>query len=188
MTAFGLLLPTREAVMSQATPDFGKMYDLAERAEALGFDSIWVGDSVLARPRFEPLTTLAAVAARTKRVKLGSAVLVPALRQPVVLANEIANLDHVSAGRLILGRFRTQHPLRSSRLAGSASSHWGPRWDGMRRRYTAASIPRSPLTRMRIGPSAICGCLSRLTTELRMKRWLAVPASSPGQLNAAPHG
>lgn len=103
MTAFGLLLPTREAVMSQATPDFGKIYALAERAEALGFDSIWVGDSVLARPRFEPLTTLAAMAARTKRVKIGTAVLLPALRQPVVLANEIANLDHVSGGRLILG-------------------------------------------------------------------------------------
>lgn len=103
MTAFGLLLPTREAVMSQAAPDFGPILDLAERAEALGFDSVWVGDSVLARPRFEPLATLAAVAARTSRVRLGTAVLVPSLRQPVVLANEIATLDHVSGGRLILG-------------------------------------------------------------------------------------
>lgn len=103
MTAFGLLLPTREAVMSQAAPDFGQILDLAERAEALGFDSVWVGDSVLARPRFEPLVTLAAVAARTSRVRLGTAVLVPSLRQPVVLANEIATLDHVSGGRLILG-------------------------------------------------------------------------------------
>jgi alkanesulfonate monooxygenase SsuD/methylene tetrahydromethanopterin reductase-like flavin-dependent oxidoreductase (luciferase family) len=76
---------------------------LAERAETLGFDSIWVGDSITARPRFEPLTTLAAVATRTRRVKLGTAVLTPALRQPVVLANEIANVDHIAEGRLILG-------------------------------------------------------------------------------------
>ena len=65
MTAFGVLLPTREIVMNQEIPDFSQILDLAERAEALGFDSVWVGDSVLARPRFEPLTTLAAVAART---------------------------------------------------------------------------------------------------------------------------
>jgi probable F420-dependent oxidoreductase len=103
MTAFGLLLPTREVVMNQEVPDFGQIVDLAEQAEALGFDSVWVGDSVLARPRFEPLTTLAAVAARTRRLHLGTAVLLPVLRQPVVLANQVANLDLVANGRLILG-------------------------------------------------------------------------------------
>ena len=103
MTSFGFLLPTREIVMTQEVPNFRQILDLAEHAEALGFDSVWVGDSVLARPRFEALTTLAAVAARTQRVKLGTAVLLPMLRQPVVLANEVANLDHVAQGRLILG-------------------------------------------------------------------------------------
>ncbi len=103
MTAFGLLLPTREIVMNQEIPDFGQIVDLAEQAEALGFDSVWVGDSILARPRFEALTTLAAIAARTQRVRLGTAVLLPVLRQPVVLANQVANLDLVANGRLILG-------------------------------------------------------------------------------------
>src|SRR5262245_11913466 len=103
MTAFGLLLPTREIVMNQPVPDFGQILDLAGRAEELGFDSVWVGDSVLARPRFEALTTLAAVATRTERVRLGTAVLLPMLRQPVVLANQVANLDLVANGRLILG-------------------------------------------------------------------------------------
>src|ERR671922_1093506 len=103
MTAFGLLLPTREIVMNQEVPDFPQILDLVERAEELGFDSVWVGDSVLARPRFEALTTLAAVAARTTRVRLGTAVLLPMLRHPVVLANQIANLDLVAKGRLILG-------------------------------------------------------------------------------------
>jgi probable F420-dependent oxidoreductase len=103
MTAFGFLLPTREIVMSQQIPNFREILDLAERAEELGFDSVWVGDSVLARPRFEALTTLAAVAARTQRVRLGTAVLLPMLRHPVVLANQVANLDLVANGRLILG-------------------------------------------------------------------------------------
>ena len=102
-TSFGFLLPTREMVMTQGRPDVRHLLDLAARAEELGFDSVWAGDSILARPRLEALTTLAAVAARTQRVKLGTAVLLPALRHPVVLANEVANVDLISQGRLILG-------------------------------------------------------------------------------------
>ena len=101
--SYGFLLPTRELVMSQATADTGRIVGLAERAEALGFDSVWVGDSILARPRLEAFTTLAAVAARARRVKVGTAVLLPALRHPVVMANEAANVDLLSEGRLILG-------------------------------------------------------------------------------------
>ena len=101
--AFGYLLPTRELVMAHDPPDFQRVIGLAERAEALGYDSVWAGDSILARPRLEALTTLAAIASRTQRVKLGTAVLLPALRHPVVLANEAANLDLMSQGRLILG-------------------------------------------------------------------------------------
>src|SRR5258708_20544244 len=76
---------------------------LAERAEALGYESIWVGDSITARPRHEPLTLLSAVAARTKHAELGTAVLLPALRNPVVLAHGVATLDQISEGRFILG-------------------------------------------------------------------------------------
>ena len=101
--SWGLLLPTREVVMAQGAPDLTKIIDLSVQAEALGFDSIWVGDSILARPRLEALTTLAAVASRTVRVRLGTAVLLSALRHPVVLANEAANVDILSHGRLILG-------------------------------------------------------------------------------------
>jgi probable F420-dependent oxidoreductase len=75
----------------------------AARAEAEGFDSVWIGDSITARPRHEPLTLLAAVAARTRRVRLGTAVLLPALRPPVVLAHIVGTLDQVAQGRLILG-------------------------------------------------------------------------------------
>ena len=98
----GYLLPTRERVM-EGRPEAAALLALAERAEGLGYDSIWVGDSILARPRHEPLTLLSAVAARTKRAELGTAVLLPALRNPVVLAHGIATLDQISEGRFILG-------------------------------------------------------------------------------------
>jgi alkanesulfonate monooxygenase SsuD/methylene tetrahydromethanopterin reductase-like flavin-dependent oxidoreductase (luciferase family) len=64
---------------------------------------VWVGDSVVAKPRLEPLTTLAYIAGITTRVRLGTAVLLPALRHPVVLAQQIANVDQISHGRLVLG-------------------------------------------------------------------------------------
>ena len=98
----GYLLPTRERVM-EGRPEAASLLGLAERAEGLGFDSVWVGDSITARPRHEPLTLLSAVAARTSRVELGTAVLLPALRNPVVLAHGIATLDQISRGRFILG-------------------------------------------------------------------------------------
>src|ERR1700674_5462308 len=99
---FGYLLPTRERVM-EGRPETGSLLDLAARAESLGFDSVWVGDSLLARPRHDPLTLLAAVAARTRKAMLGTAVFLPALRNPVVLAHQLATLDQISEGRLILG-------------------------------------------------------------------------------------
>src|SRR5229473_3912648 len=99
---FGVLLPTREAVMS-GHPETASLLAMAERAEAAGFDAVWIGDSVIARPRHEPLTLLAAVAARTRRVRLGTAVLLPALRNPVVLAHIVGTLDRIAEGRVILG-------------------------------------------------------------------------------------
>jgi len=99
---FGVLLPTREAVMS-GRPETAPMLAMAERAEAAGFDSVWIGDSLTARPRHEPLTLLAAVAARTRRVRLGTGVLLPALRNPVVLAHVVGTLDRIAEGRVILG-------------------------------------------------------------------------------------
>jgi alkanesulfonate monooxygenase SsuD/methylene tetrahydromethanopterin reductase-like flavin-dependent oxidoreductase (luciferase family) len=98
----GYLLPTREAVM-RGHAETGPLLALAERAESFGYDSVWVGDSLLARPRHDPLTLLAAVAVRTRRVEIGTAVLLPALRNPVILAHQLATLDRISEGRLVLG-------------------------------------------------------------------------------------
>jgi probable F420-dependent oxidoreductase len=102
MTESGVLIPTREAIMS-GRPETGPLLAMAERAEAAGFDSVWIGDSITARPRHEPLTLMAAIAARTRRVRLGTGVLLPALRNPVVLAHVVGTLDRVAEGRVILG-------------------------------------------------------------------------------------
>ena len=99
---FGVLIPTREAVMS-GRPETAPLLTMAERAEAAGFDSVWIGDSLIARPRHEPLTLMAAVAGRTRRVRLGTGVLLPALRSPVVLAHVVGTLDRAAEGRIILG-------------------------------------------------------------------------------------
>jgi alkanesulfonate monooxygenase SsuD/methylene tetrahydromethanopterin reductase-like flavin-dependent oxidoreductase (luciferase family) len=64
---------------------------------------VWLGDSLTARPRHEPLTLMAAIAARTRRVKIGTGVLLPALRSPVGLAHAVATLDRVAEGRIVLG-------------------------------------------------------------------------------------
>ncbi len=76
---------------------------MARMADQAGYDAVWVGDSIVAKPRLEPLTTLAYLAGITARVRLGTAVLLPALRHPVVLAQQIANLDQISRGRVVLG-------------------------------------------------------------------------------------
>jgi len=121
-TKVGYLLPTRERIM-EGRPEGRPLLELAGRAETLGYDSLWVGDSLLARPRHEPLTLLSAVAGCTERAALGTAVLLPVLRNPVVLAHQVATLDQVSAGRVILG-------------VGIAADT-----PGIRAEFTAAGVP-----------------------------------------------
>ncbi len=74
------------------------------RAEALGVQSAWVVEQVLGSIRsLEPVALLTYAAACTERLRLGSAVLLTALRSPVHLAKSLATLDHLSGGRLTVG-------------------------------------------------------------------------------------
>jgi alkanesulfonate monooxygenase SsuD/methylene tetrahydromethanopterin reductase-like flavin-dependent oxidoreductase (luciferase family) len=99
----GVLLPTRGLLLGEDHPKSADLVlNLAQRAEEAGLHSVWVGDSLTAKPRLEPLSTLAAVAARTRRVRLGTAVLLMALRHPVPLAQTMATVDLISQGRLII--------------------------------------------------------------------------------------
>jgi probable F420-dependent oxidoreductase len=98
----GYLLPTRDqSVLGEH--DLRRLVVQARRAEELGLDSVWAGDSPVTRPRADPLLLLAAVAQATERVALGTAVLLPALRHPILLAHQLATLDRLSDGRLIAG-------------------------------------------------------------------------------------
>ncbi len=100
----GALIPTRGVVMESARrPPVEACWTMARRADQAGYDAVWVGDSVVAKPRLDAVTTLAYVAGITERVRLGTAVLLPALRHPVVLAQQLANVDQISRGRLVLG-------------------------------------------------------------------------------------
>src|SRR5262249_35615033 len=86
--------------------------EIAQQAEALGYDSLWVTD-VVAQTRspederfwyaLEALTLAAYLAAMTTRVQLGISVLVLPQRNPVIVAKEMATLDCLSNGRMVLG-------------------------------------------------------------------------------------
>jgi probable F420-dependent oxidoreductase len=103
---FGLAI--RNFTAHPETPDFREILAYAERAEALGFASLWAWDHVMLGskqpfPFLESLSTLAAIAAITERVELGTGVLVLPLRNPVLLAKVTSSIDLMSGGRLVLG-------------------------------------------------------------------------------------
>jgi alkanesulfonate monooxygenase SsuD/methylene tetrahydromethanopterin reductase-like flavin-dependent oxidoreductase (luciferase family) len=98
----GIVLPTRGIFLNDGPPDVALLTKQALRAEALGIDGVWVGDSLTAKPRLEPLTVLSAVGAVTSRVGLGTSVLLAPLRNPVQLAQQSATLQLLSGGRLTL--------------------------------------------------------------------------------------
>ena len=106
----GLNLPYVEGSMDGATPGWGDLRAMARTAEAVGFDAVWVSDHVgFGDPAgawsgaWESWTLLSALAAVTRRVRLGSYVLCAPFRQPAILAKQAETLDEVSDGRLVLG-------------------------------------------------------------------------------------
>jgi alkanesulfonate monooxygenase len=104
--AWGLAI--KNFVGPAETPDIDAIYRYAERAEALGFESLWAWDHVIlgvdpAFPILDAVGTLTAIAARTHRIKLGTGILVLPLRNPTIAAKALGTLDVVSGGRLILG-------------------------------------------------------------------------------------
>ena len=106
----GLNLPYVEGAMDGRTPRWTDIRAMAQTAEAIGFDALWVSDHVgFGDPAgewqgaWESWTLLSALAASTRRVALGPYVLAVPFRNPAVLAKMAETLDEVSGGRLILG-------------------------------------------------------------------------------------
>ncbi len=100
---FGLTLSNRGVLLGLAAPE--ELLTMAEMGEACGaFEHVWVGDSIMAKPRMESMVLMAAIAARTKRVKIGPACMATfPSRNPLYLAYQWASLDLLSNGRMILG-------------------------------------------------------------------------------------
>lgn len=113
---FGIGIPTGTEGLMYPIP-FAKARDnirLSRKAEEFGFDSVWGNDHVStqhyvrdefpAPPNYyAPLLVLAAIAENTKKIKVATALLVFPFRHPVVMAKELATLDQLTNGRIIIG-------------------------------------------------------------------------------------
>ncbi len=99
---FGLSLSTRAVLFDWGTLD--DLIEAARTAEDSGyFESVWVGDNLLSKPRVEAIVTLSALAAQTAHVRLGTICLASfPLRDPILLALQWASLDVLSKGRTVL--------------------------------------------------------------------------------------
>ena len=119
-TSFGLTLSNR-ALVTRGT-QAKDLIDMAVQAENTGaIDAVWVGDSIISKPRLECIPLLGAIAAHTSRVKLGVACMATiAQRNPVLLALQWASLDVLSGGRTWLaacmGYPASQHPMAAKEL------------------------------------------------------------------------
>jgi len=119
-TTFGLTLSNRALVTLGLQPK--ALVDMAVRAESNGaIEAVWVGDSILSKPRLECIPLLGAIAAQTSRLRLGVACMATiAQRNPVLLALQWASLDVLSGGRTWLaacmGYPASQHPMAAKEL------------------------------------------------------------------------
>ncbi|HUY99797.1 MAG TPA: LLM class flavin-dependent oxidoreductase [Thermomicrobiaceae bacterium] len=114
----GLTLPNRGVLFGVTTPE--EMLRMAEIADRSGtINSVWVGDSLLGKPRMESMTLLAGIAARTQRVRLGPACMASfPLRDPVLLAYQWASLDLLAGGRTVLVACTGIVPQAGGRIEG----------------------------------------------------------------------
>jgi len=103
---FGIALPIRKDF------ELDVHIEMAKKAEELGFDSVWVSDHVVVPDRYvgrfskvfyDPFILLSAIAAQTKKIKLGTSVIILPYRNPIVVAKMVATLDMLSEGRVIFG-------------------------------------------------------------------------------------
>ena len=102
---FGIFVEEMRQGLSQ-TAAFREAFDVAERAEALGVDCVWLGEIHFTPTRSvisASLQVASSIATRTRRLRVGTAVSVLPLNHPLRIAEEVATLDHISEGRFEFG-------------------------------------------------------------------------------------
>src|SRR5271166_5730407 len=130
---FGLTLPNRGVIIGATT--VAEMLEMAEWADTGGWDSVWVGDSIFAKPRLDAMVLLGALAARTKRVRLGPACFASTpLRDALILAYQWAisiscRMGARSSSHARGSRSRAEGPsTRNSRRCGSSRAAGCAAW------------------------------------------------------------
>ena len=99
--SFGISVPQ---IFTEDQITLSLIRNFATRAEALGYESLWVQEKIIGdADSLEPINLLSYVSAITKDIDLGIAVIIATTRNPFILAKELGTLDHLSGGRLILG-------------------------------------------------------------------------------------
>jgi alkanesulfonate monooxygenase SsuD/methylene tetrahydromethanopterin reductase-like flavin-dependent oxidoreductase (luciferase family) len=119
--SFGFTIPQRGVLFGVAT--WPQMIALAREADRIAlFDSLWVGDSVMAKPRPDSISLLGALSAATTRVRLGVGCMASfPIRDPIVFALQWATLDLISGGRMVL-------VVCTGIVAGGVSAREGSAW------------------------------------------------------------
>jgi len=187
-----LMLPTAEVWLGGGMARWADLKRIAQHAEAVGFDSIWLPDHLLfefgepgesPHGLWEAWSLLAALAASTERVELGPLVLCSGFRNPALLAKMADTLDEISGGRLILGLGAGYHE-REYRAFGYPFDHRVSRFeealkiihtllrggavDFQGRYYQARECELRPRGPRRQGPPILIGAPPRLPRMLRL--------------------
>jgi alkanesulfonate monooxygenase SsuD/methylene tetrahydromethanopterin reductase-like flavin-dependent oxidoreductase (luciferase family) len=120
--SFGFTLPQRGVFFGIAS--WPQMLQIAREVDRIDlFDSIWVGDSMMAKPRPDSISLLGALSAATSRVKLGVGCMASfSIRDPIVFALQWATLDFISNGRTLLA-------VCTGIVAGGVSAREGAVWE-----------------------------------------------------------
>ena len=127
--SIGLVLPTGDVFVDGPSPRWVEIRDLALRAEAIGFDTVWVADELLWRPAegppqgfWECVAMTGALAAATSRIKVGTWILSALHRNPGITAKAVETLDEVSGGQFIFG-LGAGHAGRQAHAFGLPEDH-----------------------------------------------------------------
>ncbi|MEV0593241.1 LLM class flavin-dependent oxidoreductase [Nonomuraea cavernae] len=146
----GLALPT-------TVPDLTgeRLIEWARRADRLGFSTLGALDRIV-YPNYEPLLALTAAAAVTERIKLATTILIAACRDSTLLAKQLATLDHLAGGRLVVG-LASGDREDDFTATGTPFAGRGKRLDTVVRELRAAWSEASPGLRPRHAPSLLIG-------------------------------